>query len=779
MSLKSIAVTYLLLLFSALCFAQNSKLYHDVVKLNTDLSNHSKFANAEVESILKTARLKSSQLGNDTLKANIELSAVMYLLKIGDASAAWNAANQALNFSLKANHYNKASTAVLRLMYVLNFQGLFDSTLAVSAKYQNITNKCNAKRVIMALNDVKATALLNLGKHIAAREIYLSGLRTASELNDTLNIINVYVNIGNTYSNTDSSIYWYKKCLNYDGESTKSAYAIALYQIGFTYYRRDDYLKDSALHYFIEASKRINDFPSPIYKGMVENAIGGFFSDKHEFTLALPHLQEAYWYVKNIEAPLADVLVHSLTVCHFGLKNLDSATYYLNEYKTRIEKHNDDRSWMHYYQIANSIAAFKAAKSGNDTCGMEIIRLRNKALFYAKKINDDRIAVEEIFKSIDCIKQLKNTQEGLAIKRDFMDYCAFFKPLIKQSERKIKYCGFLESYAAMAESIGDEKLQLSLYKELAESLTTLQIERYNEGQNEALIKYKSDLKDAEITSRKKINLYLSIAIVLLVVVILVIVITQIRTIKLNKKILVQKQELQEQKQNLEDVNKVKDRLFSVISHDMRTPLSSLLSYIQLLEHQNLSPEKMIIYTKDLKHKLFYTTDMMDNLLNWAHSQMRGYKPVNEVFDVKQTTQSVLEILSAEADRKQIKIVDNTSSMPLTADINMTTLIIRNLLSNAIKYTANGGEITISNKTQDGYKSIMVCDDGVGLTQDWISNFNAQETNNPLESKAGTNNEKGTGIGLMLCKSFAKLMNARVLASNNETKGACFTLKFNH
>lgn len=775
MPLKSVTFLALFFVFSLASHAQNGTLYQEVQRLSNEIKGLNPSPNAET--IINTARQKSKQLGIDSLMAKVELNTVGFYLKLGDAQSAWKAANTGLLFATKAQNYQLAGLGVARLIQILNYQGLYDSALTIVQLHQPTINKCNDKKNAMVINDAKATALQYLGRNEEARELYLSGLRTSTELNDSINIINVYVNIGNTYNKIDSSIYWYKKCLEYDGESTRSAYAIALYQIGYMYYRRDDVLKDSALHYFLEAAKRIDDFPSPLYKGMVENALGGFFAEKQEFKLALPHLHKAYWYVQNIESPLADVLVHSMVACHIGLKNIDSADFYLSQYKSRIEKYDNDRNWMHYYQVANSLVALKAAKNGGDTCSTDIIRLKIKALYYAKKIQDDRIGVEEIFKSIDCIKQLKNTQEGLAIKREFMGYCDFFKQLIKQSERKIKYCGFLESYAAMAESIGDEKLQLSLYKELAESLMTLQIERYNEGQNEALIKYKSDLKDAEIANRKKVNLYLIVVIGLLAIVVLVIVYTQIRTVKLNKKISLQKQELEEQKENLENVNMVKDRLFSVISHDMRTPLSSLLSYIQLLENQNLTPEKMIIYTKDLKHKLFYTTDMMDNLLNWAHSQMRGYKPVNEEFDVKQTTQTVVEILMAEAERKQISIINNTSSMPLLADVNMTTLIIRNLLSNAIKYTPTGGQITINTEVNNGNKSILVCDNGVGLDQSWMDSFNNKDVNHSVQSKPGTNNEKGTGIGLMLCKSFAKLMGASVTASNNTNKGACFTVTF--
>ncbi|MBP9186231.1 MAG: tetratricopeptide repeat-containing sensor histidine kinase [Bacteroidia bacterium] len=777
MRIKPIVCLLILLLIGNASFSQKNELYESVQSLSQKLKSYENLTPQKTEALIAEGRKKGEQLGQDSLRCKIELAASSFYIKNGQNELAWQAATNALSYSLNNKNYNQATISVLRMLSILNFEGQFDSMLVVIKMHQHIINKATDRLVGMAVNDLTATALDNTGKPMEARSIYLKGLAIAKSLNDTENINRVYINIGNTYSENDSAVYWYKKCLEIDVAKTKLSYATALYQIAFRYYLRDDVLKDSALYYSMEAHKRINDFPSPIYKGMVENALGAFFADKREYNLALPYLQRAYSYVKNIEAPLADMLVNSLAICHTGLFNFDSAQYYLNQFKQRIEKNNNDRNWMHYYQAASGLIIAKANFNKTDSCTEEVIRLKTKALYYAKITEDDRIAAQQIFQSIECVKQLGNSVSELAIKKEFLAYCEFFKPIIASSVRKVGYCNFLISYATLAESIGDDKLVAALYKEASINLLKMQEERYDEGQNEALIKYKSEIKDAEIANNKKVNLYLTIAIALLVLIVLIVIISQVRTIKLNKKISLQKQELEMQKEDLENVNKVKDRLFSVISHDMRTPLSSIISFIHILEHQNLSAEKMLMYTSELKNKLFYTSNMMDNLLNWAYSQMHGYKPVNEDIDLKQIAISVSEVLTAEAERKQITIVNNVEEIKVFADINMTTLIIRNLLSNAIKYTPQGGKIWLTTSSDGNKQKISISDDGIGLSLDWISDFNDQQKNTPLPSTKGTTNEKGTGIGLMLCKSFGKLMDVEILASNNNDKGAYFTVVF--
>jgi signal transduction histidine kinase len=758
--------------------AQHTKEAIKFNQISKQLSEPQSLSPKQFNELFKQGKNLAKILNQDTCFGRLDEYACRYYLAIGNNHAAWDANESAKEHYLHANNYQMAAQTVANKLGILTYQGLYDSMLVVAKQSESLIAKAN-KRTVISIKNACGTALRNLGKQNEALVLYKEALDIAVAENDTANIVNMFVNIGSTYNNLDSTLFWYKKVLNYNTPEHKVAYAIALYQIGYTYLLRDDVLKDSALHYFFEAEKRIDDYPNPVYKGMVQNALGGFFSEKQEYKLALPHLHKAYNYVKNIESPLADVLVHSLALCHIGLKNFDSAQTYLNQFKLRIEKFPDDRNWMHYYQAASGLLIKRAEfNKRSDTCSTEILGLKNKALYYAKRIEDDRIGLEEIFESIYCVKTLGNTPHELIIKKEFLNYCEFFKPIIEKSERKISYCDFLTSYAELAFSMNDEKLSLALYKELAQNLIAMQVERYNEGQNEALIKYKSELKDAEISYGKRINWYLTLAIGLLVIIALIIIINQIRTVRLNKQIITQKQLLEIQKDDLENVSMVKDRLFSVISHDMRMPLSSLLSYIHLLENKNLPQEKVTLYTQNLKEKLHYTTEMMDNILNWAHSQMRGYKPFIELVDVEEIVVGIEKLIEHDALRKNIEVKNELNKLLVKSDLNMITMIIRNLLSNAIKFAPKNGSIIIQQTEHNQRKGIIIRDNGSGLSTDWLYNFNNND-DIPLQSTIGTAQEKGTGIGLMLCKNLAKIIGVTIVASNHQDGGAVFTIYFNN
>lgn len=128
---------------------------------------------------------------------------------------------------------------------------------------------------------------------------------------------------------------------------------------------------------------------------------------------------------------------------------------------------------------------------------------------------------------------------------------------------------------------------------------------------------------------------------------------------------------------------------------MHTSVNLLMSFISLLENGNVSEEKLKLYAADLKNTLGYTSAMMENLLNWAYSQMQGFKPSIQLVDIGIV---VTELINAtEASRKDIAIFFNTSSNKLmvNTDKEMFTLIVRNLLNNAVKFTQKGGSVTYS------------------------------------------------------------------------------------
>ncbi len=287
-------------------------------------------------------------------------------------------------------------------------------------------------------------------------------------------------------------------------------------------------------------------------------------------------------------------------------------------------------------------------------------------------------------------------------------------------------------------------------------------------------RYDTETKDKQITTQetqiaynRKINFFLVLVSVLLLVIGALAFISQRRTAALNK-------EISHRKREVEQLNDVKDRIFSVISHDMKTPVNSLIAFTQILEGGNISTEKMTKYAAALKTTLGYTAGLMENLLNWARTQMQGYKPVMETFNISGTVQQAINLIKQDADSKQVSINTLIEGETLVfADTNMTALLLRNLLSNALKYTPNGGTISLSANTAEGKVNLSIEDTGVGMEASQVNAFNSAAYAQLLESKPGTNQEKGTGLGLMLCKNFASLMQGSIVLESEPGKGSKF------
>ncbi|RNL53417.1 tetratricopeptide repeat-containing sensor histidine kinase [Pedobacter jejuensis] len=244
---------------------------------------------------------------------------------------------------------------------------------------------------------------------------------------------------------------------------------------------------------------------------------------------------------------------------------------------------------------------------------------------------------------------------------------------------------------------------------------------------------------------------------------------QRKTTRLNK--IINKQKLE-----LEQLSRVKDRIFSVVSHDMRTPVNSLIAFIELLEDGNLEQAKFNRYAGLLKNSLTYTSSMMENLLNWAASQMQGFNPCLEELNIFIIIEDVIDSLKSTADFKHITIENNISeSIVCRADVNMFSLVLRNLISNAIKFTPENGKVILTAEIYNDELQILVTDTGIGMSAEQINHINKSDYQGAGVSTPGTNKEKGTGLGLLLCRTFLALMDGKLTVTSEKNLGTTFTL----
>lgn len=239
------------------------------------------------------------------------------------------------------------------------------------------------------------------------------------------------------------------------------------------------------------------------------------------------------------------------------------------------------------------------------------------------------------------------------------------------------------------------------------------------------------------------------------------------------------EELSFQKKELQKLNTVKETFLSIISHDVKGPLMTLQKFLEIIIN---SPE-LLSMNEQQKHfkKLKDATDdqliLLQNLLQWSRSQSEEftYKPAN--FNALKMSFDVVRLLQPMAEAKKISIQNYIENETIHSDVNMTELIVRNILSNAIKYSNVGGVITIQSHITKNNKIILeIIDNGVGMAPDLLKKLNE---NNFFHSEEGTLKERGTGFGLMFCKSFVEKMGGSLQVDSIVGQGTSVKIMFTH
>ncbi|GAA4293204.1 tetratricopeptide repeat-containing sensor histidine kinase [Aestuariibaculum suncheonense] len=237
----------------------------------------------------------------------------------------------------------------------------------------------------------------------------------------------------------------------------------------------------------------------------------------------------------------------------------------------------------------------------------------------------------------------------------------------------------------------------------------------------------------------------------------------------NIKIQLQNEAFAEQTQHLESVNNVKDKLFSIISHDLKDSLSSINGFIDLLKEGSLTREEFDNLIPELSENANNASLLLFNLLNWSKSQMQSLDPKPSLFDIQEVFESKIKLIEQRMESKGIELVDHSLRDFAYADRSMIEIVIQNLLANAIKFCKNGDTITISNHISNGSCIISVADTGIGISKENMDKL----FKNSSFTTLGTNNEKGTGLGLSICKELVELNDGKIWVESTLNVGTTF------
>ena len=239
----------------------------------------------------------------------------------------------------------------------------------------------------------------------------------------------------------------------------------------------------------------------------------------------------------------------------------------------------------------------------------------------------------------------------------------------------------------------------------------------------------------------------------------------------NAEVIQQKSDLNEQAYKLNDLNNLKDRLISVLAHDLRAPLSTLRGLFGLLEDDTITHDQFLSMIPQALKKLEYTSDFLDTLLFWINSQMENFDSSAKSFPIKDVVSYEVSNYYEQATEKGIKLIDNVSdNITVAADPNSIRIVTRNLITNAIKFSRKDDTIEVSAVQKDeSYILISVKDSGVGMSEKQLNKLFKSK----VDSGTGTNNESGTGMGLLFCKDLIEKCNGKIWVESVHGNGTEF------
>lgn len=274
---------------------------------------------------------------------------------------------------------------------------------------------------------------------------------------------------------------------------------------------------------------------------------------------------------------------------------------------------------------------------------------------------------------------------------------------------------------------------------------------------------------------RNIVLYMLLITIVLVLLLTIIIIrsthkNRLELLKINEQL---EGKVRTRTKELQELNATKDRFFSIIAHDLKSPFNYLLGMTELLSENmdTMSPEKLKVFIKKLNGSAQSAFDLLENLLVWARAQQKMIIMSQKVHNLKGLVNSSIKpILNLSLEKSINLSIEIDPEDKIFVDEYMISTVIRNLVSNAIKFTKNNGYIKVSAKKKDAEVTISVNDSGIGMSKKTISKlFKIGED----VSISGTNNETGTGLGLILCEEFVTKHGGKIWAESKEGVGSTF------
>jgi two-component system, sensor histidine kinase and response regulator len=607
-------------------------------------------------------------------------------------------------------------------------------------------------------------------QHAPALQNALESLKLFEKLNHLTGLASTYNLLGNIYmkySDEARCVEYYEKALKIRQKLNDVRGQATLYNnLAAVYQKQEKY--DKALEYHLK-SVQIKEKTKDLQGlGYSYNNIGLIYFDKNELDKALASEEKSLDLFKTSGDKRGEMLAAGVLAKIYFKKN-DFA---------KVIEYGEQA-----YNLAKSLNTFNIINN----IGNELAQSYSHFQEYQKANT-----ILKIYADLRDSSRIKeNTQK---IERLKYEYELETRGIINQKLLKDKAFQEAENKRLRLEQenlLKDKKLQTLLNQQLALQQTNLlQDKQLNESETAKLrLEQKTLLKDKQLQASelklKQITIQWQFGIAVFFVIFCIFLamaaFNYYRNYRLKQKdnyiLSEQKEEILKQKeaidlQNLElaQVNAMKDRLFSVVSHDFRSPLNSVKGVLSLLEMGALSEAEIQFIARDLGEKVNITLAMLDNLLQWARSQMHGIHAYPSAMNIEPLVEDNFNLFKSQAQKKEIALINQIDpALQAFADADMVNIVLRNLLANAIKFSTAGDSITVWAKPQENFIQVCVQDTGQG-----ISPQNLEKLFGKADfSTTGTANEKGTGLGLQLCQDLIEKNNGRIWVESQEGQGSSF------
>jgi signal transduction histidine kinase len=586
----------------------------------------------------------------------------------------------------------------------------------------------------------KADAYRNLsfcytlnGDYSTALQYDNLSLQNSNAANDSSRITESFKYLGNDYYDIgefDEAYFYFTQSYVIANKTNDSLnMAIALHNVGRVFKELGEY--DRALNHFalsLKISNHINDRPGlPYYYdefGDVQMRMGNYDSALNALrkSLVLINDQHLGELKPRTFAKMANIYLYK--------EDYEKAFAYYDSTQT-------------LYSMTNNQFGIAQVNLGRGIVYMHKGNYDEAQAYIENSLRDARSVNARILE-IECYKNLHTIWEQ---RGDYKKALAFFK-----------------QYVAMQDSLFSQEMLQKLYHD--------QIRYETEARDTkiaALNQIDARQKDA-LKREEFIRNILAIVFALSVILLATVYRSGQRRKQINKLLVLHHEEMEKRSEELEQLNQVKDKFFSIISHDLRSPINALSGILDIMAKGGLSQTDFAEQTKELRIRFNHTRSLLNNLLDWTLLQMDKLNLQATRIDLQKIIDENIQLLTS-LQSKQISLINNVPENATGfADSNTINLVFRNLITNAIKFTNDGGSVIINATENKNDWLISVHDNGIGIkpeVQEILFNKTAPYTTR------GTANEKGTGLGLILCKEFVEKNGGRIWVESNERKGSTF------